>query len=106
MTADEHERYYAGRSGMTIDEIRKKGGYSVHCDCDSPGCPGRSMVFAQRPDEWLEAIRLHVERGRSASACRVREVGSPGHTARWFAVLAALAEGSKGAKALPPACPS
>lgn len=106
MTTEEHERYYAERSGMTVDAIRKQGGYSVVCDCDSMGCPGYSMVFAQRPEEWLEAIRRHVARGREESRRRELDIGTPGRGARWYQVLDALAEGSKGAKSLPPSKPS
>jgi hypothetical protein len=98
MTTDEHERYYAERSGLTVDAIRKQGGYSIVCDCDSMGCPGYSMVFAQRPEEWLEAIRRHVERGREQVAERNAE-GGPAHPSiKWFYILVALAEGSKKAR--------
>ena len=103
MNADEHERYYAERSKMTVDEIRKQGGYSVHCDCDSFGCPGRSMVFAQRPAEWLEAIRRHVERGQRLAT---EERFSRFSMRKWFETGAALADGSKNAKDLPPMDPA
>jgi len=106
MTTDEHERYYAERSKMTVDEIRRQGGYSVHCDCDSPGCPGYNMVFAQRSAEWLEALRRHVERGATERNHSLIDTGAPHNTARWFNTLVAIADASKGAKDLPPRDPN
>lgn len=98
---EEHERYYAERSGMTVDEIRKQGGYSVVCDCDSMGCQGYSMVFAQTPEEWLEAIRRHVELGRQQAVDQEADLGHGGLSMKWLLVLVALAEGSKKAVRLP-----
>jgi hypothetical protein len=50
MTADEFERAYAARSGVTVAELRALGRVVVPCDCDYELCEGWQSVNADEID--------------------------------------------------------
>jgi hypothetical protein len=55
MTADEFERAYAERSGVTVEWLREQGRVVRSCDCGERGCEGWQSMNeweAQELDEW------------------------------------------------------
>lgn len=40
MSAEEFERRYAGRSGVTVEWLRSRGRIVVPCDCGDEQCEG------------------------------------------------------------------
>ncbi len=48
MTAEEFERQYAERSGITVEQLRKMGRIVVPCDCDYELCEGWQSTTAER----------------------------------------------------------
>lgn len=51
MTAEEFERGYAERSGISVDELRKYRTVRP-CACDAPDCPGWQSISHDRADEY------------------------------------------------------
>lgn len=51
MTAEEFERAYAERSGMTVERLRELGQTVRPCDCGWDGCEGWQMVSIERAAE-------------------------------------------------------
>jgi len=43
MTAEEFERAYAERSGITVERLRELGRIVAPCDCGEEGCEGWQM---------------------------------------------------------------
>ena len=48
MTKDEFEKEYAEKSGMTVEELHKKGQYAKECDCEYENCKGWQMVDVKK----------------------------------------------------------
>ena len=48
MTAEEFERQYAERSGITVEQLRKMGRIVAPCDCDYELCEGWQSTTAER----------------------------------------------------------
>lgn len=48
MTAEEFERQYAERSGLTVQQLRKYGRIVVPCDCGDPTCEGWQSTTPER----------------------------------------------------------
>lgn len=51
MTADEFERAYAARSGVTVDELREYRTVRP-CACGEDGCEGWQSISHERAAEW------------------------------------------------------
>ena len=51
LTAEEFERAYAERSGMTVDELRALDRVVRPCDCDSDLCEGWQSVSREHAAE-------------------------------------------------------
>jgi hypothetical protein len=52
ITADEFERHYAERSGLTVDELRVYGRVVVRCRCDDPKCEGWASVSKENVADY------------------------------------------------------
>jgi hypothetical protein len=48
ITAEEFERGYAERSGVTIEWLHTHGRYAEPCDCGDDGCEGWQMGHTVR----------------------------------------------------------
>lgn len=59
MDADEFERQYATRSGLTVEQLHEFGRYGEPCtsDCDYPECEGWQMVN-RKERAVMEAVEL------------------------------------------------
>lgn len=44
ITAEEFERQYAERSGVTVEQLRVLGRFVAPCDCDYEECHGWQMA--------------------------------------------------------------
>jgi hypothetical protein len=44
ITAEEFERQYAARSGMTVDQLRALDRVVLPCLCEEDGCEGWQMI--------------------------------------------------------------
>lgn len=52
MTADEFERAYAARGGVTVQELRAAGRVVRPCHCDYEWCEGWQSISIERAAEW------------------------------------------------------
>lgn len=52
ITADEFERAYAARSGVTVDWLREHGRVVVRCHCDEPECEGWASMSAEAAADY------------------------------------------------------
>jgi hypothetical protein len=52
VTADEFERAYAERSGVTVERLRELGRTVRPCDCGDPGCEGWQSISVERAAEY------------------------------------------------------
>jgi hypothetical protein len=67
MTADEFERAYAARSGITVEALRAAGKVVRPCDCGDDGCEGWQSLgpdaaadydaLERIPAAWIDAAR-------------------------------------------------
>ena len=48
MTAEEFERKYAERTGITVEQLRKLGRIVAPCDCDYEFCEGWQSTTLER----------------------------------------------------------
>ena len=48
MTAEEFERQYAARSGITVTRLRELGRIVAPCDCGEEGCEGWQSTTLER----------------------------------------------------------
>lgn len=61
LTADEFERGYAERSGITVERLRELGRVVRPCACQEDGCPGWQSMSKERAieydvlEEWRQA---------------------------------------------------
>jgi len=60
MTADEFERRYAERSGITVAQLRALGRVVRPCDCGAEDCEGWQSVRPMAPEERQRLIRLEA----------------------------------------------
>lgn len=51
MTADDFERAYAARSGLTVERLRALGRVVRRCDCGKDGCEGWQSVSQEAAAE-------------------------------------------------------
>jgi hypothetical protein len=51
MTAEEFERQYAARSGITVEQLRELGRIVAPCDCGEEGCEGWQSTTLERLGE-------------------------------------------------------
>lgn len=51
VTAEEFERRYAERSGISVERLREAGRVVRSCDCGEDGCEGWQMVSQERAAE-------------------------------------------------------
>lgn len=64
MSADEFERQYAERSGITVEYLHDElGRRAIPCSCDYEHCQGWRIVSDDAADE-LEALELLPFRGK------------------------------------------
>lgn len=52
ITAEEFERAYAERSGMTVEKLRSLGRVVVRCRCGELGCKGWASVPQEMASEY------------------------------------------------------
>jgi len=57
MTAEEFERQYAARSGLTVEQLRELGRVVAPCDCEEDCCEGwQSTTPEHLADEAMEKL--------------------------------------------------
>lgn len=60
MTAEEFEKQYAARSGITVEQLREMGRIVAPCHCGEDMCEGWQSTTQERLDEekaWKVALR-------------------------------------------------
>ncbi|HEY1896730.1 MAG TPA: hypothetical protein VGG62_10680 [Terracidiphilus sp.] len=79
MTAEEFERQYAARSGLTVEQLREAGRIVAPCDCGWEHCQGWQSTTAERLAcekafaEWAAMIGVRFEKEREARRARQSE---------------------------------
>lgn len=62
LNAEEFERAYAERSGITVEELRALGRVVVRCRCGEPGCKGWASVSTEAAHDYEPGGIYHVKR--------------------------------------------
>lgn len=93
MTADEFERQYAARSGISVEQLRQLGREVRPCDCGEDDCEGWQSISTERAREYdaNETIQAIVTQA-IARMLYERETGrdwhraprDPGEDPRWL----------------------
>lgn len=58
ITAEEFERQYAERSGVTVERLRELGRVVRPCHCDAEGCEGWQSINRELAAELEQEGRL------------------------------------------------
>ena len=60
LTAEEFERQYAERTGVTVEQLREMGRIVAPCYCDYEGCEGWQSTTPERvahEQEWKKRLK-------------------------------------------------
>jgi hypothetical protein len=72
-TAEEFERQYARRSGITVERLRELGRTVRPCHCDDTGCEGWQSISTERAME-LDAERLAAQAMAATAAAEIAAI--------------------------------